>query len=248
MKRARATTKNENDETNATTTTRAALTLEAEKLRVEAENARLKAELEDAASDAAKRARSAERAERRVVERDATIRALEQRIRELQAELKASVELKDEYARALDARVGEVDALIRVDSDADAETLRERVDEGLLRAANELVHVKRECETFRAAHRRLEKVIELVDLDVSRVKDNVAAAEKALADKSDETRAHAERIADMKRELTDGVALVARCRERESDREREISALRRALAASRAQTRRLETELDAAAV
>ena len=30
MKRARATTKNENDETNATTTTRAALTLEAE--------------------------------------------------------------------------------------------------------------------------------------------------------------------------------------------------------------------------
>ena len=133
-------------------------------------------------------------------------------------------------------------------ADADAETLRERVDERLLRAANELVHVKRECETFRAAHRRLEKVIELVDLDVSRVKDNVAAAEKALADKSDETRAHAERIADMERELTDGVALVARCRERESDREREISALRRALAASRAQTRRLETELDAAAV
>ena len=110
------------------------------------------------------------------------------------------------------------------------------------------MHVKRECETFRAAHRRLEKVIELVDLDVSRVKDNVAAAEKALADKADETRAHAERIADMERELTDGVALVARCRERESDREREISALRRALAASRAQTRRLETELDAAAV
>ena len=245
MKRARAATTNENDETNATT--RATLTLEAEMLRVEAENVRLKAELEDAASTAAKRALEAERAERCVVERDATIRALEQRIRELQAAIKASQELKDEYARALEARVGEVDALIRA-TPADAEEAhRDGVDERLLRAADELVHVKRECETFRAAHRRLEKIVDLLDFDVSRVKDNVAAAEKTLAEKNAETERIAERIADMERELADGVALVARCRERESEREQEIAALRRALAASRAQSRRLESELDAAA-
>lgn len=77
MKCARATTKNENDEMNVMMMMCVVFMFEVEKLCVEVENVRLKVEFEDVVSDVVKCVCVVERVERRVVERDVTIRAFE---------------------------------------------------------------------------------------------------------------------------------------------------------------------------
>ena len=176
--------------------------------------------------------------------RDGVIRELECRVRELASANEVLRKRAADFAKDLDAKAAEIDAVVRA-SLGDDEI---GVDAAVLKASTELLNARRECETFRCAIRRIEKQMALIEHDAATTRANMSNIERALAGKDDANEKAAVRLTELEHALRETTKLFRECCARDKTRADEVAALRRALDAARREKSRLETELDDLAV
>ena len=225
-----------------------------------ATNARLEHDVEDARDALGKAKEEFERRERALSEalamRDQTIRELENKgerrrarrtrwinrrraVREGQVTNKIMKENEEALKNALDVRTGEVDALLR-----DRVRAPMRENEMGDDVASRVLAMKRRTLAYESQIAAMKREMEAVHRDMTRVRENMTHVEVILAGKDDANAKQAERLRQMETELASGVDAMRDFASREAKRANEITLLRKALDASRAQTRRLEAELD----
>lgn len=147
----------------------------------------------------------------------------------------------EQLKQSLDVRTAEVDALLR-DRIRPIETpdAIESSDD----AAARMLHLKREVMTYKAHFSAFTHDMDAIRLEMAHCNTTMRDIRAILAGKDEENAKHAQRLARLEAELEDGVQTMRTFAARDAKRANELAITRRALDAAKAQTRRLEAELD----
>ena len=164
-------------------------------------------------------------------------------MRELQVQREHAASEVAELRHALDVRTAEVDALLR-DRIRAPETRGDGVESSDDDVASAMLHLKRELMTYKAHFAAFTHDMDAIRHEMKHCESNMRDVRVVLAGKDDENAKHAERIARLEAELVETLDVMREFPARDAKRAHELAITRRALDAAKAQTRRLEAELD----